>query len=110
MPGTNQYVHGCNTSRNYTRISIFKITKAKSGMPEHKNGKNNVWRSIFFSFMRLCSKSPSYNWVPQLFLIPAVFFKKSAIIIATNRQKTLIWKLNKVILFGMYNQNFEAIN
>ena len=42
MPGTNQYVHGCNTSRNYTRISIFKITKAKSGMPEHKNGKKNI--------------------------------------------------------------------
>ena len=41
-------LHGCNTSRNYTRISIFKIPKAKSGMPEHKNGKNNITRSIFF--------------------------------------------------------------
>ena len=40
----------------------------------------------------------------------AVFFKKAAIIIATLGQKTLHWQLNKVIPFGMYNCNFEAIN
>ena len=41
--------------------------------------------------------------------IVAVFFKKVAIIIATHDQKTLHWQLSKVILFGMYNCNFEAI-
>ena len=48
MPGANQQAHGCNTSRIYTRISIFKIPKAKSGMPKHKNGKNNM--KIYFFF------------------------------------------------------------
>ena len=42
--------------------------------------------------------------------IAAVFFKKAAIIIATHGQKTLHWQLSKVILSGMYNCNFEAIN
>ena len=42
--------------------------------------------------------------------IALVFFKIAAIIIATNGQKTLDWQLSKVILFGMYNCKFEAIN
>ena len=42
--------------------------------------------------------------------IAAVFFKKAAIIIATYGQKTLHWQLSKVILSGMYNSNFDAIN
>ena len=42
--------------------------------------------------------------------IAAVFFKKVAIIIAIHGQKTLHWQLSKVILSGMYNCNFEAIN
>ena len=41
--------------------------------------------------------------------IASVFFKKPAIIIATNGQKTG-WQLSKVILSGMYNCNFGAIN
>ena len=40
----------------------------------------------------------------------AVFFKKTAIIIATHGQETLHWQLSKVILSGMYNCTFEAIN
>ena len=42
--------------------------------------------------------------------IAAVFFKKTAIVIAIHGQKTLHWQLSKVILSGMYNCNFEAIN
>ena len=42
--------------------------------------------------------------------IAAVCFKKAAIIIAAHGQKTLLWQLSKVILSGMYNSNFEAIN
>ena len=42
--------------------------------------------------------------------IAAVFFKKAAIIIVTQGQQTLRWQLSKVILSGMYNCNFEAIN
>ena len=42
--------------------------------------------------------------------IAAVFFKKAAIIIAMHGQKTLYWQLSKVILSGMYNCNFEAMN
>ena len=60
--------------------------------------------------MRLCSKSPSYNSIPQLFPIAAVFFKKAAIIIATHGQKALHWQLSKVVLSAMYNYGFEAIN
>ena len=41
--------------------------------------------------------------------IASVFFQKAAIIIATNGQKT-DRQLSKVILSGMYNCNFEAIN
>ena len=42
--------------------------------------------------------------------IASVFFKKAAVIIATHGQKTLDWQLSKVILCGMYNCKFEAIN
>ena len=42
--------------------------------------------------------------------IAAAFFKKAATIIAIHGQKTLHWQLSKVILSGMYNCNFEAIN
>ena len=38
--------------------------------------------------------------------IAAVFFLKTATIIATHGQKTLHWQLSKVILSGMYNCNF----
>ena len=43
-----------------------------------------------FSFMRLCSKSPSCNRVPQLFLSLQSFLIKTAIIIASHGQKTLL--------------------
>ena len=42
--------------------------------------------------------------------IAAVFSKKADIIAATHGQKTLHWQLSTVILSGMYNCNFEAIN
>ena len=42
--------------------------------------------------------------------LAAAFFKKLAIIIAILGQKKLHWQLNKVILSGMYNCNFKAIN
>ena len=42
--------------------------------------------------------------------IAAVFSKKAAIIAATHGPKTLHWQLSTVILSGMYNCNFEAIN
>ena len=42
--------------------------------------------------------------------IAVAFFKNAAIIIATYGQKTLHWQLSKVILSGMYNSNFDAIN
>ena len=42
--------------------------------------------------------------------IAAVFFKKAAIIKATHGQKTLHWQFSKVMLSGMYNCDFEAIN
>ena len=45
-----------------------------------------------------------------VFPIAAVFLIAAAIIIATHGQKTLHWQLSKVILSGIYNCNFEAIN
>ena len=42
--------------------------------------------------------------------IAAVFFKKTIIIKAILCQKTLHWQRSKVIPFGMYKCNFEAIN
>ena len=42
--------------------------------------------------------------------IVAVFFKKAAVIIAIHGQKTLHGQLSKVILSGMNNCKFEAIN
>ena len=42
MPGTNKQSAGYNASRTHTQISIFKIPKAKPGMPEHINGKKNI--------------------------------------------------------------------
>ena len=67
----------------------------------------------FFSFMKLCSKSASCNWIPQLFLKLQSFFKKTAIaaiITAIHCQKLLYWQLSKVTLYVMYNCNFEVIN
>ena len=40
--------------------------------------------------------------------IAAAFFKKAAIVI--DCQKTLHWQLSKVILSGIHNCYFEAIN
>ena len=42
--------------------------------------------------------------------IAAFFFQKSAIVIAMHGQKRLHRQLSKVILYGKYNCNFEAIN
>ena len=76
-------------------------------MPEHKNGKKNIQTSIFFfhetSFTIMQTDATAVS-------IPSVFFLKPAIIIATHGQKTIDWQLSKVILFCMYNCNFEAIN
>ena len=44
---------------------------------------------FFFSHETICSKSPSYNRIPQSSLQLQSFLKKKAIIIATHRQKTL---------------------
>ena len=110
MLGTNCQTAGCNTSRKHTRIRIFKVPKAKSGMPEHKNRKKNIAITTFFSFMRLCSKSASCKPVPQLFLQLHSFFKEAAIKVATLGQKNITLYLSKVITSGMYNCNFEAIN
>ena len=42
--------------------------------------------------------------------IAAAFFKKVIIVLAIHGQKTLHWQLSKVILSGIYNCNFKAIN
>ena len=42
--------------------------------------------------------------------IAAVFFNKTASITAIHGQKTLHWQLSKVIVYGMYNCTFEAID
>ena len=48
MPGTNKSTAGCNTSWKHTQINIFKILKAKSGMPQHKNEKKTYEHLLFF--------------------------------------------------------------
>ena len=45
-----------------------------------------TYEDLFFPFMRLCSKSPSYN---RTVSIAAVFLIAAAIIIATHGQKSL---------------------
>ena len=47
-PRNKLFTVGCNTSRKYTGISIFKVPKTKSEIPEHKNEKKNISKSIFF--------------------------------------------------------------
>ena len=50
------------------------------------------------------------HWVPQLFLIAAVyFFKKPPIITAILGLNILHWQLSKVIPSRMYNCTFEII-
>ena len=54
-------------------------------MPEHKNGKKNIWTFIcFLSWDYVLNHA--YNGIPAV-SIAAVFFKKVAIIIATHDQK-----------------------
>ena len=50
------------------------------------------------------------QWDTTVVFIAAVFLIAAAIIIAIYGQKTLHRQLRKVILFGMYNCNFKAIN
>ena len=76
-------------------------------MVEHKNGKK-TYEDIFFSFMRLCSESPSCNH--SCFYSCSLFLIAAAIITAIHGQKILHWPLSKVILSGMCNCNFEAIS
>ena len=33
---------GCKTSRKHKRISLVKIPNAKSGIPKHENGMENI--------------------------------------------------------------------
>ena len=47
-PGAKSQTAGCNISRKDTQISVFKIPKAKSGMPEHKNRKKTYKYPYFF--------------------------------------------------------------
>ena len=53
------HTFGCDTSRKHTKISIFKIPKAKSGMPEHKNGKKIISTCIFLT---VCSCHVTYTF------------------------------------------------
>ena len=78
-------------------------------MAEHKNGKKNIWRSIFFlSCGYVLNHRYAIGYHSCLYSLS--FLIAAAIIIATHGQKTLHWQLSKVILSGMYNCNFEAIN
>ena len=106
MLETNRWTAGCNTSQKHTRISIFKIFKAESGIQGHKNGKKNTWTYIF-SFMKLLKISIMQSDTRDT---ATVFFKMEAIIIAVLGQNTLHWELNEVIHSGKCNCHFEAIN
>ena len=49
--------------------------------------------------------------IPTVFVsIVAVILIAAAIIIDKKKKKSLPWQLRNVILSGMYNSNFEAIN
>ena len=78
-------------------------------MAEYKNGKKNIWTSIFFLSWDYILNHHHAIWY-HCFSAASVFFKKATIIIARHGQKTLDWQLRKVILSGIYNCNFEAIN
>ena len=66
-----------NTEKHfYPGLTSFNfLVHSYSGIQEYKNleYKNikmgrKTYEHLFFSFMRLCSKSPSCNRIPQLFL------------------------------------------
>ena len=50
------------------------------------------------------------QWDTTVVSIATALFKKGAIIIAIDGQKTSNSQWNNVIICGMYNCNFEAIN
>ena len=87
MPGTNQLTTDCNTSRKHTWISIFKIPKAKSGMPEYKNQKKVKWTSIFF--LPWDNVPNQHHANITVVFTGSVFFFKGAITIATHCQKNI---------------------
>ena len=39
---------GAVALQKHTRVSVFQILKAKSEIPEHKSGKNNISMYFFF--------------------------------------------------------------
>ena len=87
----------------------MKIPKAKSGMPEHKNGKKNIWTSIFFVRETMFEISIMESDATAV-SIAAVFFYKSSYYNSYTWSKTSHLQLSKVILSGIYNRNLEAIN
>ena len=90
-----------------TRISIFKMPKAKSKIPEYINEKENILTSIFF-MRHVLSQYHAIGY--NCYFYSCSFFKIAAMIIAMLGQKTLHWQLSKVTLCDMYHCDFEAIN
>ena len=80
-------------------------------MSEHTMGRRKYGHYFFFfhETMFYISIMQSDNTVVSIAAV--FFFKKAAIIIATHGQKRLHWQLSKVIILsGIYNCSFEAIN
>ena len=103
MPGTYCLTADCNISPKKTGISILKISKAKSGIPEHLKWREEHM-NIFFSFMFyidiLKIRYYSYFYRYSLFLkIAVITIAIIIIIIALLSQKSFQRQLNKVMLW-----------
>ena len=94
---------------NIHELAYFRFLNLSLEWQNIKMGRK-TYEDLFFSFMRLCSKSPSCNRIPQFFLYVQSFLIDLSIIIATRSQKSWHWQLKKVILFGMYNCNLDTIS
>ena len=83
---------------NKTRISILKIPKAKSGTPEHKNGKKNIWTYAFFlSWDYVLNQHHAIGYYSCFY--SCSFFKKAAIIISYSYLTKKHYTSSKVIPF-----------
>ena len=78
-------------------------------MAEHKNGKKtNEDLSLFLLWDYVLNHHHTID--TTVASIVAVFFNSCSYYNSYTWTKALHWQLNKVILYGMYNCNFEAIN
>ena len=72
--------------------------------------ERKTYEDLFFFFHETLFQITIMRSDDTVVSVAAVFFNSCSYYNSYTWSKTLHWQLNKVILSGMYNCNFEAMN